>query len=84
MLKEFRTFIARGNLLDLAFAVILGAAFSPIIKSLVDDIIMPPIGALVEGVDFSNLFISLDGNSYDTLAVAQGQLVSPSSPVSFG
>jgi large conductance mechanosensitive channel len=61
----------RGNVLDLAVAVIIGAAFGAIVKSLVDDIIMPPIGLLLGGVDFSNLFINLSGGSYPTLAAAK-------------
>ncbi len=60
MLKEFREFIARGNVLDLAVAVIIGAAFGKIIASLVDGILMPPIGMLLGNVDFSSLFIVLD------------------------
>jgi large conductance mechanosensitive channel len=71
MLKEFRDFVVRGNVLDLAVAVIIGAAFGKIITSLVNDIIMPPIGLLLHGVDFSNLFVSLNGQSYATLADAQ-------------
>ncbi len=71
MLKEFRDFIQRGNVIDLAVAVIMGAAFNPIVKSLVDDIIMPPIGLLLGGVDFTNLFITLSGESHATLAAAQ-------------
>jgi large conductance mechanosensitive channel len=69
--NEFITFIKRGNVIDLAVAVIMGAAFNPIIQSLVNDIIMPPIGWLLGGVDFTNLFITLSGGSYDTLAAAQ-------------
>ena len=61
MLKEFRDFIARGNVIDLAVAVIIGAAFGRIVTSLVEGIIMPPIGMLLGGVDFSNLFIDLSG-----------------------
>lgn len=60
MLKEFRAFIARGNVMDLAVAVIMGAAFGRIVSSLVDGVIMPPIGLLTGGVDFSNLFQVLD------------------------
>lgn len=71
MLNEFKTFIARGNAIDLAVGVVIGAAFGKIVSSLVDDIIMPPIGLVLGRVDFSQLFISLDGNSYDTLALAQ-------------
>ena len=71
MLKEFREFILRGNVLDLAVAVIIGGAFGKIVSSLVNDIIMPPIGLLLNGVDFSNLFVSLTGQPYATLAEAQ-------------
>jgi len=60
MLKEFRAFIARGNVLDLAVAVIIGAAFGRIIATLVDGVLMPPIGLLLGGVDFSSLFVVLD------------------------
>ena len=71
MLKEFRDFIARGNVLDLAVAVIIGAAFGKIITSLVDGIIMPPIGMLLGKVDFSNLFIDLSGSRPYSLADAK-------------
>lgn len=71
MLKEFRDFINRGNVIDLAIAVIMGAAFGAIVTSLVNDIIMPPIGRVLGGVDFSNLFINLSGGEYDSLAAAQ-------------
>lgn len=71
MLKEFRDFVLRGNVIDLAIGVIIGAAFGTIVKSLVDDVIMPPIGLLLGGVDFSNLFIPLDGNEYASLQAAR-------------
>jgi len=71
MLKEFRDFALRGNVIDLAIGVIIGAAFGTIVKSLVDDIIMPPIGLLLGGVDFSDLYIALDGKDYASLAVAR-------------
>jgi large conductance mechanosensitive channel len=71
MLKEFKAFAMRGNVLDLAVAVILGASFSKIVSSLVNDIIMPPLGLLLGRVDFSNLFISLSGVAYPSLAKAQ-------------
>lgn len=71
MLKEFKEFIMRGNVLDLAVAVIVGAAFTGVVTSLVKDIIMPPIGLLLGGVDFTNLFIDLSGVGYATLAEAQ-------------
>ena len=74
MLKEFREFIMRGNVVDLAVAVIIGAAFNQIIKSMVDDIIMPIVGAVVGDVDFSNLFIALSDNVTATsLAEAKKQ-----------
>jgi large conductance mechanosensitive channel len=71
MLKEFREFIMRGNVMDLAVGVIIGGAFGKIVSSLVSDVIMPPIGLLLNGVDFSSLFISLNGQPYATLAEAQ-------------
>ena len=71
MLKEFKEFITRGNVLDLAIAVIIGAAFGRIITSLVEGIIMPPIGMLLGNVDFSNLFIDLSGQRPESLADAQ-------------
>jgi len=70
MLKEFKEFIARGNVIDLAVAVIIGAAFGKIVTSLVNDLVMPPIGLITGGVDFKNLFISLRG-SYATLEEAK-------------
>ncbi len=71
MWKEFKQFIMRGNVLDLAIGVIIGAAFGKIVTSLVNDIIMPPIGVLLNKVDFSNLFINLSGTHYATLAQAK-------------
>jgi large conductance mechanosensitive channel len=71
MLKEFKAFVMRGNVLDLAVGVIIGAAFGKIVSSLVDDILMPPIGKLLKGVDFSNLFFALDGKSYASLVDAK-------------
>jgi large conductance mechanosensitive channel len=71
MLQEFKTFIAKGNAIDLAVGVVIGAAFGKIVSSIVDDIIMPPLGLLLGKVDFSQLFVSLDGNSYPNLAAAQ-------------
>ncbi len=71
MLKEFKEFALRGNVVDMAVGIIIGAAFSTIVKSLVDDIIMPPIGVITGGVDFSNLFIPLNGEHYDSLAQAR-------------
>lgn len=75
MLKDFKAFILRGNVMDLAVGVILGTAFGTIVKSLVNDVIMPPIGLLLGGVDFSNLFLLLKAGSptppYASLADAQ-------------
>ena len=71
MLDEFNKFIMRGNVLDLAVAVILGASFGAIVNSLVNDIIMPPIGLVLGKVDFSNLFINLSGSPYATVAAAK-------------
>lgn len=71
MLKDFKDFAMRGNVLDLAVAVIMGASFGKIITSLVNDIIMPPLGLLLGKVDFSSLFLSLTGSPYASLADAQ-------------
>lgn len=71
LFKEFGDFIKRGNVIDLAVAVVVGGAFSSIVTSLVNDIIMPVISLLTGGVDFTNLFVSLDGKVYATLAEAQ-------------
>jgi large conductance mechanosensitive channel len=71
MLKDFRAFIMRGNVLDLAVAVIIGGAFGKIVTSLVNDVIMPPIGLLLGKVDFSNLYINLSGQPFASLAEAQ-------------
>lgn len=71
MLKEFRDFAMRGNVLDLAVGIIIGAAFGRIVSSLVNDIIMPPIGVILGKVDFSSLFINLTGTPYDSLAKAK-------------
>ena len=71
MLKEFREFIARGNVIDLAVAVIIGAAFGRVVTSLVEGVIMPPIGMLLGNVDFANLFIDLSGQRPVSLADAQ-------------
>jgi len=71
MFKEFRQFIMRGNVLDLAVAVIIGAAFGKIVTSLVNDILMPPLGLALKNVDFANLFIDLSGGHYATLAQAK-------------
>ena len=71
MFKAFKEFAMRGNVIDLAVGVIIGAAFGKIVASLVDDIIMPPIGLLLHGVDFSNLFITLNGQHFAALADAK-------------
>ncbi len=71
MLKEFKEFAMRGSVLDLAVGVIIGAAFGKVVSSLVDDVIMPPIGRLLGHVDFSNLFINLSDKSYESLAAAK-------------
>jgi large conductance mechanosensitive channel len=71
MLKDFKAFVMKGNVLDLAVAVIIGAAFGAIVSSLVNDVLMPPIGLLMGGVDFKDLFIPLNGQSYPTLAAAK-------------
>jgi large conductance mechanosensitive channel len=71
MLKEFKEFAMRGNVVDMAVGIIIGAAFGRIITSLVSDIVMPPIGLVLGRVDFSNLFLNLSGKPYDTLAAAK-------------
>lgn len=71
MLKEFRDFIARGNVMDMAVGIIMGAAFTAIVNSMVGDLVMPVIGMLTSGVDFADKFIALDGNSYASLKAAQ-------------
>jgi large conductance mechanosensitive channel len=71
MFKEFREFAMRRNVLDMAVGIIIGIAFGAIVTSLVNDVIMPPLGLLLGRVDFSNLFINLSGGSYETLAAAE-------------
>lgn len=71
MLNEFKTFISRGNVVELAVGIIIGAAFTGIVNSLVKDMLMPPIGWIMGGIDFSNYFISLSGGRYDSLAAAE-------------
>ena len=73
MLREFKEFIARGNVIDLAVAVVIGAAFGKIVASLVEGVIMPPIGLALGNADFSNLFIDLSGKRPASLAEAQLQ-----------
>jgi len=71
MFKEFKEFVVRGNVMDMAVGIIIGAAFGKIVTSLVSDIVMPPIGKVLADVDFSNLFIDLSGKHYATLKAAQ-------------
>jgi large conductance mechanosensitive channel len=71
MLKDFREFIARGNVIDLAVGVIVGGAFGKIVSSLVSDVVMPPLGLLLGRIDFSNLFINLSDKPAKTLAEAK-------------
>lgn len=71
MLKEFKAFAMRGNVLDMAVGIIIGGAFGKIVSSLVNDLLMPPIGLLMGKVDFSGLFVSLDRQSYPSLAAAK-------------
>ncbi len=71
MFKEFKEFAMRGNVMDLAIGIIIGAAFGKIVTSFVNDILMPPIGLLLGKVDFSNLFIDLSGKGYQTLELAK-------------
>ena len=71
MLKEFKEFALKGNVVDMAVGIIIGAAFGTIVKSLVDDILMPPLGLATGGVDFSNMFIALNGEHFDSLAQAR-------------
>lgn len=71
MLKEFREFAARGNVIDLAVAVIIGAAFGKIVTSVVNDLLMPPIGMALGRVDFADLFVALDGGSYQSVEAAK-------------
>ena len=71
MLNEFKKFAMRGNVVDMAVGIIIGAAFGKIVSSLVNDLIMPPIGMLMGGVDFSNLFLDLSQTGYASLAIAE-------------
>src|SRR5437899_3511983 len=71
MWREFRDFAMRGNVIDLAVGIIIGAAFTTIVNSLVNDLIMPPLGLLIGGIDFSDFFVTLKGGSYPTLAAAK-------------
>ncbi len=71
MIKEFKEFAVKGNVVDMAVGIIIGAAFGKIVSSLVEGIIMPPIGLLLGGVDFSDIFINLGSGSYETLTAAE-------------
>lgn len=71
MLKEFKEFAMRGNVVDMAVGIVIGAAFGKIVSSVVNDIIMPPIGMLMGGVDFSNLFLDLSRSGHAALALAE-------------
>jgi large conductance mechanosensitive channel len=71
MLDDFKKFVLRGNVLDMAVGIIIGATFGKIVSSFVGDVLMPPIGLLLGGIDFSNFFINLSGGDYATLAAAK-------------
>src|SRR3984893_8878103 len=71
MIKEFKEFAMRGNVLDMAVGIVIGAAFGQIVTSFVQDVLMPPIGRLLGHVDFSNLFLNLSGSHYPTIAAAK-------------
>ena len=71
MLKEFKEFIARGNVMDMAVGIIIGAAFTAIVTSMVNDMLMPFIGVITAGIDFGDLFVALDGNEYASLKAAE-------------
>ncbi len=71
LLDEFKAFIVRGNVVDLAVGIIIGVAFNGVVSSLVNDVIMPPIGMILGGVNFSNIYINLSGQEFDSLAAAQ-------------
>ena len=70
MWQEFKKFVARGNVLDLAIGIVLGAAFGTVVSSFVKDVLMPPIGMLTGGIDFSELYLNLSGTEYESLAAA--------------
>jgi large conductance mechanosensitive channel len=69
--KEFKQFATKGNVVDMAVGIIIGAAFGKIVSSLVNDVLMPPIGKLIGNVNFTDLFVTLDGKAYETLAAAK-------------
>lgn len=80
--QEFKTFIARGNMIDLATGIIIGTAFTGVVNGLVNDILMPPLGVLIGGIDFSNFFVALSGDQvYTTLKAAQD---AGASPIAYG
>ena len=83
MLKEFKEFAMRGNVMDLAVGVIIGAAFGKIVTSLVEDVLMPPIGQLVGKVDFAGLFINLGGRHFDSLPAAKAA-IPPGATLNYG
>jgi large conductance mechanosensitive channel len=83
ILKEFRDFAARGNVIDLAVGVIIGAAFGKVVASVVNDLIMPPIGMALGRVDFADLFIALDGGTYPSLAAAKAA-TPPAPTINYG
>lgn len=84
MLKEFKAFILRGNVVDLAVAVVIGAAFGAIVTSLVNDILMPPIGMLLHGVDFSNLYVVLKGDVPAGTALADAKKIKDAVTLNYG
>jgi large conductance mechanosensitive channel len=71
MLKDFKAFAMKGNVIDMAVGIVIGAAFGKIVSSFVKDVLMPPIGMLMGGMDFSNLYVNLSGGTYASLAAAQ-------------
>lgn len=84
MLKEFKAFILRGNVLDLAVAVVIGAAFGAVVTSLVNDIIMPPIGMLLHGVDFTNLYLVINGSVPAGTALADAKKIKDVVTLNYG
>ena len=83
MLKEFKQFALRGNVIDMAIGIIIGGAFGKIVTSLVNDVLMPPVGKLVGGIDFSRLFIDLSGRGFATLAEAKAA-TPPAPTINYG
>jgi large conductance mechanosensitive channel len=82
--KEFKEFAVRGNVLDLAVGVIVGAAFGKIVTSLVEDIMMPPIGKLIGGVNFADMFITLDGHRSEYKTLSDARKVASAAPIAYG